>query len=579
MNGFFGTYGDVHWQWELPEKRERQEVRSAIIGRVNLTQFTLPKFAGDKVWFEREGVFFAAEGVILNLDELRAQYDADDNESLFFRLYNQSGDTFFSLFRGSFCGVVCDTAREICLVYNDQTGSRPLFWGDCCGLFWASDLHVLKRALTEHGVEADRDFAAAMLSFGYSPLCGSPLKGVRRLGAGECLKIEKGKAETLKYHRFSHTQIDISEIEAVKRTDLLFRAAVERILRKNKEYNLENIMPLSAGLDSRMTVWVAAAIQREKGEETGIKNITYSQTGYFDDTVPHDISRVLGTDMHFTALDGGDYLKEIKAAVADTCGLVVYSGAAQVKAATDSFAHQKIGVIATGMIGDIVLNANEPSASQPFFFGDGALSGKCLSLMPPEAVERLQSAYPDKEIYYLYTRGFNCANLGAPLVFQNFAESYSPFCDVDFLQFALSVPNRMRYNYRLYDKWILSCYPEAAAWLHNGEERIGRRHLQVTIAGRTMPLRDVPKRIAMSALKRAGITDLYALRKGASMNPLDAWLEDNAGLREEWESFYVSNRGCLAQWHDIDNAAEKLFRHGTAAEKTQVLTLLASLTL
>ena len=59
--------------------------------------------------------------------------------------------------------------------------------------------------------------------------------------------------------------------------DAAFRKAVERAIRKNEEYGYSHFLPLSAGLDSRMTNRIAHGLAK-----TPIYNITYSQTGFFD---------------------------------------------------------------------------------------------------------------------------------------------------------------------------------------------------------------------------------------------------------------------------------------------------------
>ena len=57
--------------------------------------------------------------------------------------------------------------------------------------------------------------------------------------------------------------------------------------------------------------------------------------------------------------------------------------------------------------------------------------------------------------------GFNRIIQGR-LIKQETMESYSPFSDLDFLEYCLKIPLELRCHHAIYKKWILTKYPKAA---------------------------------------------------------------------------------------------------------------------
>ena len=569
MHGFFGTYG-VKVEWRLSSFSDNMLRRTFSDDVMTLEQVTLPKFAEDKVWLSNDSVFIAVEGVLLNLTELKQEYKDDDAAGLLYRLYCRYGIDMVNSLRGSFAVVIYDKKTKQCFVANDQTGSHLLYICEYNGgVLFCSDLKVLQQVVRH---TLSRSFACTMLTFGYSPVCETPVDGVRRIGAGERVRINGSGVHPEVYHRFTAaTESSVSLSDYIDEFDVLFRRAVSRVVQKNRDYGLMNYMPLSAGLDSRMAVVVASRV-----EQGDIHNFTYSQTGYYDEVVPREIAASLGNTWLFKPLDGGDYLKCIDEVAGKTDGLVQLSGAAQAEDIVPLLPRERIGVIATGMLGDIIANSYTKCPERSLAAGEGAESKRLLSILPDSVDEQLRQ-WTNRELYYLYVRGFYCANLGAPVIFQHFTESVSPFCDVDVLQLCMNIPPRLRWNYRFYDSWIKRYYPEAVAWKHNGVQQIGNRQTLAEIGNRKMMLRDVPRRLLMKLLKDMHIANLYKATEGSSMNPEDTWLRENKSLRKVFDDYYKVNTSCHLPWDDVEENISRLYASGTAMEKMQVLSLLAAI--
>lgn len=561
MYGFFGTYGEKI-NWDFSEFSNDLLSRNYTCGKFAIEQKTLPKFLQDKVFAETADYFYAIEGVVFepqNLAEIPT-------------LYETYGETFFSQFRGSFLGVFYDKKKDILLIFNDQIGEKMLFYTQTDTAFcFASDFYILAKSLGWENETLSERFLWSMLTYGYSPTTDTLLENVKRLGAGEYLRLHAGKVEKKRYHQFRFDAKQLSEKEALESVDKYFRQAVERVLQKDRQYGLRHTMSLSAGLDSRMSVCVARSLTNDP-----IDVVTYSESKFYDETIPREIAQAWNLNLYFSKLDGGNYLSVIDESVIQTNGLLQYSGPAQVKKGMSVLNQNQLGVLLTGMYGDAALNARHPYETS-YYFGEGALSDKYLSHLLPFFSD-FEQIYPNNETYYLYVRGFCCANLGTPFITQYFSESYSPFYDVDFLEFCCTIPPEMRYGYNVYDKWILEYHPEAAQWLHNGTRKIGSYPKQITLLGRTIELKDLPKRLFWYLCKKLKIYDFYRAESGKSMNPLDSWFDTNVNLRNTLDAYFKENIERITSV-EIKNAAMKLYKSGVMMEKLQVITLLSAIKL
>lgn len=560
MHGFFGSYSNSY-EWDLSAFTiEQYIIRKYNEARLHLIQATLPKFIDDKYFYSEDGCFLAIEGVLF----------VADAPSQAIKKYKKGEIEFWKEWRGSFAGIFYDAREDILLIFNDHIGSKMLFYAqEGKDILFASDLSILTNALSKkHARLLNESFAWHMLTFGYSPTAETPVSGVKRILAGQYIYICKNNLQVQTYHRFHNTKNKLSVTDNIRQTNALFEQAVQRVLDKNDQYSLRHVAALSAGLDSRMSVCVA----REK-TNAPIDVVTYSQTGYYDEIIPKDISNAWNCKMYFHPLDGGDYLCKVDDVNQITGSIICYAGAAQVLAGFDKILNKGTGVVLTGMIGDIVISCPWEKTGAPYS-GLGAISTNFLKYIQT-STQDLTRLFPTQELYYLYVRGFNCADLGSPLILQMTGESYSPFYDVDLLQFCMSIPQEQRYNHRLYDQWILTYHPQAANWPHNGTRQIGQHPIMCHVIGRDIPLKDVPKRLFWYVCKKLHIHNYYEEHADGSMNPMDDWYQYNPTLRKELDDYFATHISFLTS-KKLQHAASELYQKGTMMEKVLVLTLLSS---
>ena len=505
---------------------------------LHIRQVTLNKFTGDKVFADTGDCFVATEGVLLNLAELKSQYQTDDAAELLIALYRSKGETFFSALRGSFSGVLYDQRKDLLLVFTDQQGSKLLFYDTRGGGIRISSSLPWLAAQCGHKEWSEAGLLE-LLTFGYSPSCRTVLDGVLRVGAGNYLRIERGKIQEITYHRFTNRHSRHTSEETLQRTNSLFRQAVRRVTDKNREYGYGQYIPLSGGLDSRMITRVAKEVTQDR-----IHSFTYGTVGSPDERLARQVAEAFGTEWTFQSQAGGDFLKRIDEAVLRSDMQLSYAGPAESYNALLELPPDRTGIIPTGVGGDNLFLSLFHRTHPHYRYGDFSLIG-CFY---PEQREMIPSDYTqrfeNRNIHSLYTRIFYCHNFGAPLTYQCEAESYSVFMDADLMEYVLSIPERERKNYRFYDRWVLMFYPDAARILHN-EHQIGRREPAVEIMGRSVPVRDVLRRAWSFVLRKAGVPIVQRPDASKSPNPTEQWLSDNAGLRQCWDGYFEANIGLL----------------------------------
>lgn len=520
----------------------------------------MSKFAPVK--YEEKGIRLEVYGVL---------FESDRPEEAV-RRYRDGETVFWNQWRGSFFGILTDRSKDITLLFNDHIGSKMVFYAEAAEkLVWSTDPFKLARKI---GAKADNEnFLWQMLLYGYSPIGETAFRSISRLLAGEYIYACGGKIEKRIYHRFDNTPNNLSIDENIERIDRAFRRAVERVIKKNEECGYMHFIALSAGLDSRMVNRVAHEIAA-----TPIHNITYSQSGFYDEIIPKELAEYWKNEWHFTPLDGGECLRNLDEVSRITYGLIQYSGAAETLYGLPEVAKEKAGVFLTGMVGDIIVGTayTRCREGQGYHAEEAAIILGQADLMRSVLPSDFEHLFPNREVYYLYTRGFNCANLGSPHVHQAFGESYSPFCDVDVLEAAYAAPVEQRWGHRLYDQWILRKYPDMSHWKHNGLYTIGHRPKRVSLYGRSMPITEVPKRIVWYLLKRLHIHDFYKQTINQSMTPEDDWFQQNISLRTWSEKYIQENIGLLNNFPKVQQLALQL-NQATAMERMQVLSLLACL--
>jgi len=544
---------------------DRDDLINEVIESNNfyLERRTIKKFEKDKVFTEDDEYIIITEGVILNSLKLIEKYKASNFKNAIISMYRKNGETFFEEFRGSFSGLFYDKNKNKWIIYTNHVGDKQIFYYKMRDkVIFGSEINYLVSYMKNNKISYTFDEIGAyfLLTYGYMLEDYTLIREIKKLNAGKYIKIEDGDFQILTYYEIDNTpDYSQSEEEIIQNIDRLFRNAVKLEFEKDREYGYKHIASLSGGLDSRMTVWVA----HELGYTEQL-NVTFSQTDYWDETIAKEIARDLEHEWLFYALDNGIYLKNIREMIEINFGDCLYAGAAHANGCLSKIDFDKYGIYHTGQIGDVILGTFYSSENPQTSYKprDGAYSTR---LVQNDEKKYLKYKYNNEEVFKFYNRAFTGA-LQGNLVSQKYTEVASPFLDIEFFEYCLKIPLKYRYDHRIYKKWILRKYPDAAKYKW---EKIQGKITERTysIFGRTTTLKALPRK-AFNKLFHAS-----SLNTKHHMNPIDYWYNTNDDLREFFLDTF--NKGIdLLKNEKLRNDCQKLFTTGNTIEKTQVLTLL-----
>ncbi len=544
------------------------------------------KFLNDKTFYESQRLFVLTDGVIFNLHKLLRHFNCDNLGMLCEEMYEADGENFFRHFRGSFSGLLWDKTHRKLIVFTDQIGDKPVFFARYNdSLIFGSEIFYVIDYFRNNKILYSLNESAAwqMISFGFLLEDNTFVKEISKLCAGQYLVWNNNKAEIKDYHFFSYLPDDsICDGDIIACADDLFTQAVERQIDKNEEYGYQNVAPLSAGMGTRM---VNYCIHNITGKPT--LNFTYSQSGFFDELTAKTISGALMNPWIFKTVDHGYSLFAIDESIRINGGQTAYY---EVAVADDIFSElnkEKLGLIHTGLRGSRTISIqNSGEITWHNIMTDASSLHFSSKMQRFIDVEGIREKYQNLELFTLYNCGFGRLNMGAPMVFMQHTESYSPFFDVEFLEFCLTIPVVKRSENKIYDAWMLARYPEAARFMHNGIRFIGGEKLHkrkpiIHIGKRFYGLNEIPRLLMLSLIRNSRISDRIHPDQGIDSShnvaPIGYWYSTNEELKLFLDHYFNQNIDRLDSFPELKKDIMFLYLTGNGMEKNQVLTLLSAL--
>jgi asparagine synthase (glutamine-hydrolysing) len=535
-----------------------------------LNRFTLNKFLDDKLFFEDDSRIIVIEGVILNKRQLVKENDNAAWQDVVWKLYKERGNTFFNVFRGSFSGLLYDKANATWVIFTDHIASKHIYYYRSEDeLVISTEIGNIYDYLKEkaRATKLNTNAAFMLLSYGYMIGTNTLCRDIKKLLPGTYILFRKDSFEVYQYYKLPQSTISdkYDEEAAIETLDENFRTIIGLQFEKDREYGYKHFVSLSGGLDSRMVSWVA----HEMGYTDQI-NFTFSQSNYLDETTPKRISADLKHEWIFKALDNGLFLKDIDEINSLTGGNILYYGVAHSNSLYKLIDFTHLGIIHSGQVGEAIIGSIIKKYSKGALDKlGGAYSEKFIDHVQTPPVKF--SDFTELEISLLYQRAFNGANTGY-LSEQTYTEVMSPFCDIDFFEYCLSIPMNHRMNHKLYKKWILKKYPRAADYVwENTGRKITQKTLYVKVGEKKIPL----YQLHSSILRKLGWKKKPSQTR-SSMNPLDYWYASNGDIRTFQDNYFADNIRYLESFPELMDVCRKLYNIGEATEKNQVLTLLSA---
>lgn len=576
-------------------------IESKSSGKYCIERRTNRKFENDKFFYENDNYIFLLDGVVFNNHLLVEKYNASDWRECVEIMHSKKPRTFYNEFRGSFLGFVYDKRKDEWLFYTDHIGDKQIFYAHLSegGCLVATEMSYMVDTMRLNGqkLTPNRDAAYMAITLGYVIENNTLVEEISKLVAGHYLVLSDGNVAECQYHRFSNVPIERTKEEMIEEIDRRFRHAIQLQFEKDKEYGYRHVTGLSGGLDSRMTVWVA----HELGY-THQLNMTFCQSNYIDFQVAQEIATDLRHDFIFKALDGGNCIYEIDKVSKLTYGMACFFGLAHGKSLFDNFNYKQYGVVHTGMLGDVIVGSY---MDIPQYRSASLLDG-AYSI---ELIDRLKDysfkyQYDNAEIYMMYNRGFGFCGQGTLSYDHCQTENFSPFCDVDFMEFCFSIPLDWRCNHKIYHEWILAKYPQAAnyVWEKIGmtikeyknqqqNQLVKRRYMH--IFGMQVPAPNDPyfgEYVNGFVLRKLGLrkkvgkrvqgeecdNHTFMLLTKKHMNPVDYWYYGNPELRDFMDNYWKTNRAIIKDRHLLGDMTYLYEDCKATYDKLQPLTVLAA---
>lgn len=559
-----GIIGKNDFEYNLNNKKNYL-YRKIKTEKFSGVSYVNKKFINDKIAIETDKYIVITDGVLLNSKELMNQYKSKNIHSLIATMYIKLGEDFMKEFRGSFSGIFYDKISDKFIIFTNHVGDKRIYYyNNNNNIVFSSHLDYILSYLKNNNLEYnyDREGILYLLTQGFMLDNYTLVKDIKKLLPGQYILVEKNNFKVKEYYSLNNEELLYeTEDEIIENIDKLFKQAVKRQFEKDIEYGYNHLASLSGGLDSRMTNFVAKSLGYEN-----ILNYTFSQSNYIDDKISKEIASYLNNEYIFKNLDDAKFLRLLEDVIKLNSGTSIYYGIAHSKKMLDSLNVDNYGIVHTGQLGDVILgtffsNSKRNSKADISKF---AYSKRALNMLDIDKINYLKN----EEIFNFYNRGFNGA-LSGNLAFQENLESFSPFYDVDFMDYCLKIPVKLRKDHYIYYKWVKNKYYDAANFYY--EKRKGK----ITTPKVIINIRFGTIRIINKVLKILGFKGIFGNDTKNAMNPFDYWYKENNYFKEFVDKYYFDNIENINIDSDILKKIKEMFEFGITTEKLQVLTLLA----
>ncbi|MDD3562355.1 MAG: asparagine synthase-related protein [Candidatus Cloacimonetes bacterium] len=518
------------------------------------------KHLSDSFVEQRGDELLILEGIIANGKRLVNAYAAQDLKDL---LWQATKDTsILGKLHGYFFAARYNVVSGEFRIFTGPASSVRLYYyhqGDT--IIVADKIKIIVDVLAASGVQCSvSDLGARMiLSYGYMLEGFTTIKEVKQLPSASCLSYVRGRLEEKRYFSWNFEIRHQANHKCYRELTQLLTAAVSDAFERDENY--EHLAFLSGGLDSRMVVYIA-----DKLGYKGFSVLSISEPGYLDATIAADIAKELGLKLHFSSLEGGEYLYGLGENLQYHEGQIVMHGAAHLFSALQDMPLERYGILHSGQIGDIVKGTYLAGRTHtPVNPVAAAYSTTILQRFSSE-LGFVREKYPNHEAFVLYNRGLN-GMINGDLATYHFSHSLSAFTEPEFMQYALNIDPAKRYDSRAYLAWMNYSFPVAArhTWEKTGA-RASDPYWFVKLKYNVWRGSDTIKRMITKQPNRL------------TMNPFDYWWQSNAELRAHLNQEF----SCLqevAPFLDKELQADmnELFQSSSLSVKLQAYTLARSI--
>lgn len=506
------------------------------------------RFPEDKIRFQSENYVLVLDGIVLNKQEI-IKNDELYTETII-NLYQKYGEQFFKHLRGSFVGALYDKIKDVWIVFRDQLGSRSVYYSTNSGLIVSTDIEWLYYEMKHNNMDLhlDKNGIQTLFDFGITIDGLTICKEVRRVHPGCYLVYENGKLSEKQFYEIRRNEVEYdSEDEYLDLIDEAYKEAVKRQFGKDDENGYKTITCLSGGVDSRMMVWISHQLgwQRQL-------NITFSNSGWYDETIARQIAKDLHHEWLFKPLDDAQFLYDVDKASCITGGNSSFIGVLHMRSLTGliNFEGAHLGSLHTGSQGEV-------------FKGEAVASGlvnkggnRYAQYLKDIGIESIID-YSDAEVATIINKYLFIAQ----------GESLSPLLELDFFEKILSIPAKLRKDEYIYKQWIKKRYPDANKydWATTGLP-YGSKRFNPVLPIAHCHLHQLPKYLK------------YKLGYGGyGMNPWNQFYNSDKGIKVHYDNYekYLE----AIDDNELKMKVKSYFTSSTLSRRFKAITILSAVKL
>jgi asparagine synthase (glutamine-hydrolysing) len=567
MSGFFGLINLKHTPIDgFPSSNDKCSI---LKGRnYYIRKNFLGKFSNDEILFENDHAIVCLNGVLLNsLSTIKRHKAVNIGEALI-KEYQAGGKAMLKGLRGSFSGVLYDKLHDKWIIFTNHFGDKQVFYSSFNDtLIFGSKVSDITEYFKKNNIpyDVDKQGIGSILTYGFMLDDLTLIDGIKKLPYGCFIEFSENTYKIEQYWDFDNINpIREKTNDILARLDHLFRQAVILEFEKDREYGLQHFCTLSGGLDSRMMYHVA----HESGYSP-IVNFTYSRGLYTDQKVAQQMSDDLGHSFIFALLNENNFFSRYEELVRLTSGRCTLIGNISGFNSVQHINFSNKGIVHTGQLGDVVVGTFN---KVPHHVDVKAFSGAMSKKIYPVAPDMDYDKYLNNERFLMIQRGFNGA-LQGNLIYQGHSEVCSPFMDIDFFEYCMSIPSSLRYNHMLYVKWIREYHPKAAGYEWEkikaplNAPAIRFKNIILPVSNLWHPWSALLPRIG----KKAG--NLSFLAKRHSMTPAQYWYDKNKGLQAQMDRS-IQSSGILDMFdNELKASVIDIFQGRDVITKSHLLTV------
>lgn len=416
--------------------------------------------------------------------------------------YRSYGTDFVKDLNGVFVIAIFDKRQNRLFIINDRYGMRPLYYHiDESGIVFASEI---KAVIMDPRIDriVDWDFWKDYFSYGYAIGNKTPLKDITALPNATILEFSDGKLSLHKYWDYDHIIVDHKRSR--EETIIEGVEVLKRVMQRQTDGLKRCMVFLSGGYDSRM---IAAGIKQYSGiPGTDIKAFTIPKNDVgirtFDDKdvrYSSQVSKILGIDHVIVGYEPRYFERYLEKFIYEQEGLC-FENMWMIPLIGSLDAADSGLVNFDGIAGDVFLKAGyllKPSVDYNNDLSNSRMTRKLddeklsivigekllgfsnvdiFSVMPFFNEDIQKRLDPDFDSIYEELRTIDgsenkvkvfqaknrtknaiCLQPSNLIMRKNF--SRMPFCDNEFVEFALSIPVDMKLRNDIYRKILDRSFP------------------------------------------------------------------------------------------------------------------------